>query len=303
MKEKTGTRHSGNIKNSILWAAVAVYTLLLPSIILVYWEILDSFGKEVVGKVPLAMVVLLGILYSAAVLRRRKDWRYLLFLIPCGVIAFLIMHLEPNPNKHVHIPEYTVMTWLLYAVLSRDYEGRGIFILIFFYASLLGVVDELEQGMLPSRFYGWSDMLVNSSSSIIGIFTILGLVKIKKGNWLWVKSLKEYAGIAALNLFGLTGAAFMCVHLFQVQAEEKFRGIYPEWLWAWSLLFIIAAISMLAVRFIKQRKNRKPGGIKSEEIAIPEETTAKLWIYPLLAILSYMHGLLIILSATGIEFR
>ncbi|MGB2955057.1 MAG: VanZ family protein [Anaerolineales bacterium] len=303
MKKETGIKESRFDLKIILWAAVAVYTVLLPFFIFVYRAILNSFGKEVVGKIPLAMVAILGILYSAAVLRNRKNWRYLLFLIPCGIITYLIMKYEPNPNKHIHIPEYTLMAWLLFAVLSRNYEGRGIFLLIFFYASLLGVVDELEQGILPSRFYGWSDMLVNSSSSIIGIFTILGLIKIEIGTWGWVRSLKEFKGFVALNLFGLTGAALMCIRLFQVQAGEKFWGIYPVWLWAWSLLFIITASVIVIARFFEQRRIRQTDGSQSGEIVTSEKTTAQLWVYPLLAILFYMHGLLIFLSATGIEFK
>jgi len=290
-------------REAILWAAVAVYTLLLPFFIFVYRAILNSYGKEVVGKIPLVFVVILGVMYVAAVLQRRKNLKYLLLLIPCGIIAFVIMKYEANPNKHIHIPEYVLMAWLLFAVLSRKYEGRGIFILIFFYASLLGVVDELEQGVLPSRFYGWSDMLVNSASGVIGIFTILGLVKVEAGNWEWVRSLKEFKGFAALNLFGLTGAAIMSAYLFQVQAEEQFRGIYPTWLWAWSLVFITTALLMAIGRLFRNQRDRTAGKVKSENDVSSEAKTARLWVYPLLAILFYMHSILIVLSATGIEFR
>jgi len=302
MKNKIGSSASESVLKTSLWILVAVYTLLLPFFIFVYRAILNSFGKEVVGKIPLIMVVLMGISYGVAVLRRRKNWKYLLFLIPCGIITFLIMKYETNPNKHIHIPEYVLMAWLLFAVLSRDHKGNGIFMLIFIYASLLGVVDELEQGILPSRFYGWSDMLVNSASSIIGILTIQGLIKVEAGKWEWVKQLKEFYELVWLEMLGLVGTVIMCVHLFQVQAEEKFWGIYPVWLWIWSLLFLLLTPLMVFFHFRKRQRSHQTTAAKTGIRTKTQMTTAGLWIYPMLAILFYIHALLIIMSITGISF-
>jgi hypothetical protein len=285
-----------------LWVLIAIYTFLLPYFLLVYRAILNSYGKEIVGRVPLVIVSAFGIAYVIAALRSRKEFKYLLFLIPCGVIAFLIMRLEPNPNKHIHIPEYVVMAWLLFAVLSRDYKGKGIFILIFIYASLLGVVDELEQGIIPSRFYGLSDMLVNCASAAIGVFTIMGLKKLRESNWAWTKYLKEYKGFLWLSVYGLMGAAAMVVYLFQVQASNFFWGIFPMWLWVWELLYLILAPVLIS--FILGRQRKLHYAIKGNlaKDTPPEEKTALLWIYPLLAILFYMHTLLIYISVSGVEF-
>ena len=174
----------------VLWALVAGYTYILPNFRIVYQAILNAYGVEVVGKVPLAIVAAFGAAYVLAVLRTRKDLKNLLYLLPAALIAYIIMRLEPNPNKHIHIPQYVVMTWLLLAALSRDYKGKGLFLLIFISASLLGVVDELEQGIHPARFYGWSDMLVNSASAVVGILTMLGLKPAKEGDWSWAELFK-----------------------------------------------------------------------------------------------------------------
>ena len=155
------------------------------------------------------------------------------------------MRLEPNPNKHIHIPQYVVMTWLLLAALSRDYKGKGLLLLIFICASLLGVVDELEQGIHPARFYGWSDMLVNSSSAVIGVLTILGLKPPKEGDWSWKGYLKEHKALIGLGVFGLIGAGLMCYFLFRVQAAEVFRGVYPIWLLVWNWAYLILAVILV----------------------------------------------------------
>ena len=104
---------------------MAAYTYILPNFRIMYQAILNTYGLEVVGKVPLAIVAAFGAAYVLAVLRTRKDLKNLLYLLPAALIAFIIMRLEPNPNKHIHIPQYVVMTWLLYAALSRITKAKA----------------------------------------------------------------------------------------------------------------------------------------------------------------------------------
>ena len=222
---------SQSVISILPWALVAGYTYILPNFRVIYEAILNAYGVEVVGKVPLAIIAAFGVAYVLATLRASKNLKNLLYLLPAALIAFAIMRLEPNPNKHIHIPQYVVMTWLLLAALSRDYKGKGLLLLIFICASLLGVVDELEQGIHPARFYGWSDMLVNSSSAVIGVLTILGLKPPKAGDWSWAGYLKEHKVLIRLGAFGLIGAGLTCFFLFRVQAAELFRGVYPHGCW------------------------------------------------------------------------
>ena len=198
------------VMKAILWVLVACYTFMLPNAIIVYRALVADFGKVAAGEVPFVFVVIVGIAYAAAILISHRSWKNLFFLIPCGVIAFAIMKLVDNPNKHIHIPEYVLMAWLLYAVLSKDHTGKGLLILIFVYGTMLGVVDELEQGINPARFYGLSDMTVNCASVLIGVFTIMGLKKIVATDWIWTKRLKEFKAPVSIGLFGLTGAVIMC---------------------------------------------------------------------------------------------
>jgi hypothetical protein len=211
---------------AIWWVLVAFYTFTLPDVYIIYRNLVTFFGQDVAGKVPILIVVTAGIVYMISILISQKSLKNLLFLLPCGVIAFLIMTLVSNPNKHIHIPEYALMAWLLFAALSKDHKGKGIFILIFIYASLLGVVDELEQGIHPARFYGLSDMMVNSASAVIGVFTIMGLKKVIATDWSWTTHLKEFKALLWLNLFGFVGAVLICIYLFQVQASTDFWGVY-----------------------------------------------------------------------------
>ncbi len=284
----------------IAWALIALYTFTLPDAILVYRKIVDLFGQATAGKVPFVAALILGGLYVVILVREKKNWRILLYLIPCGLIALAIFTLEANPNKHIHIPEYVLMAWLLYWVLSKDMRGGQILILVFLYASLLGVTDELQQGVHPGRFYGASDMLVNSSSALIGVFTILGLTRLEKSNWGWLKDLKGMKKLVWLAGLGLLLAGLMCFHLFRVQADDEFWGIYPTWLWVGNVVFLLLSFIGL-IRYyanLHQKKKRKAG----KQIAA-NAAEARLWVVPLLVILSYMQVLVVYLSAFRVEFK
>jgi hypothetical protein len=302
MRSKTLTNKPKNYSKATWWILVALYTFILPDFYIIYSNIVKFIGQNAAGKVPILIVAFLGIAYVVAVLVSQKSLKNLLFLVPCGVIAFLIMTLVSNPNKHIHIPEYVLMTWLLYAALSKDYKGKGLFILILIIASLLGVVDELEQGIHPARFYGLSDMLVNCSSALVGIFTIMGLKKMTAANWSWTTRLKDFSGLLGLNLFGLVGAIIMCITLFQVQAKLDFWSVYPTWLWIWNILFLILTPVVIILHIKNQRENHQ---IKRDKkvTTLPEPgKTAQLWVFPLLVILFYMHALVLYVSISGVKF-
>ncbi|MBM3146110.1 MAG: hypothetical protein FJ010_14290 [Chloroflexi bacterium] len=282
-----------------LWVLIAGYTFILPSAILIYRRLESAIGQESTGKIPLYGVLVIGTAYILYGFFKNRSLTHLLSLVPCAIIAYVIIRYEPNPNKHIHIPEYTLMAWLLYAALSRDYQGKGIFILIFLCGSMLGVVDELEQGLHPKRFYGWSDMTVNSSSTLIGIFTILGLTRRARADWKWKKHLKELGIPIGLILFGLAGAVLMCIQLFQVQARELFWGVYPLWLLAWSILFV--AVTPVTV-FLQTRRQGKNRADQAREVRLQRQT-AQLWVYPAMAILFYMHAIIVFIALTGYNFR
>ena len=75
------------------------------------------------------------------------------------------------------------MSWILFEALSIDYRGRGIFLLVFICGASLGVVDEVMHGILPERFYGWRDMIMNSAVTVIGVLTLVGLRTALAGDW------------------------------------------------------------------------------------------------------------------------
>ena len=286
-----------------IWFVIAVYTFLLPNARLAYDAIVNAFGQNAAGRVPVITVCTLGLIYALAVYRVHKSFRNLLYLIPCAVIAYLIMHLEKNPNKHIHIPEYVLMAWLLFAAFSKSYTSRDLYLLIFLCTTALGVVDELEQGIHPSRFYGWSDMLVNSASGLIGIFTLMGIKQTQKADWHWAERFRKSIAPVGLVLAGLAGAVIMCVSLFDVQTQGDFWGVYPRWLFFWNMLFLILTTLVILFDFNKNHVHVQAQKNQNKAALSTEANIFRLWILPLLVITAYMYVLVIYIAVTGTSFR
>ncbi len=291
------------MKRVLLWVLVALYTGCLPYVIFVYRAIEEHFSRAVVGKIPIVIISLFGIAYIVYIILTKKVTKRTAFIVLCPIIAYVIISLEPNPNKHIHIPEYVLMFWILFEALSIDYSGKGIFILLFICSSMLGIVDEIEQGIHPGRYYGWSDMVINSASTIIGILTITGLKKQMVGDWAWTGRLKKLKGPLGILFLGAIGVLLSCIHLFNVKENETFWGVYPIWLLAWNGLYVslgIVAVFHQHHRFHKENYTQK--NMEGSDTKTKEVVTANLWVFVLLVILFVMHALVIIIAISGWEF-
>jgi len=295
--------YSIRLRRISLWSLVAVYTIALPYAIVAYQSIQGRFSREITGQIPLAMSILLGAAYIFFGFVRKKGTRFLARLAPCAMIAAILISLEPNPNKQIHIPEYILMSWLVFQALALDYKGKGILALVFVISSMLGVVDELEQGIHSGRFFGWWDMVMNSASAGIGVILLSGLVDKDDGSWGWLKGVKSHKGILGLGLFGILGTVLACVYLFKVQEKGFFGGAYPFWLLAWNALFAAlfpAMIFSFCFRYIRGRSKLRIGG---DSICPTDLTTGYLWLFPVLSILFVINTVTVIMALAGCEFR
>jgi len=294
-----------NIKNSffprtLYWSLVVVYTLLLPYAISIYNFIEKHFSSRIAGKVPLVIILIFGIVYIVAVIKMKKGIKSWLLLLPCTIIVYAFLRIEPNPNKHIHIPEYIVMTWLLFEVLSIDYNGKGILVLVFICSNMLGIVDELMQGILPGRYYGWHDMIMNSAASVVGALTLAGLRTIPAGDWTWIGCFAQLKKTLAITFFGAVGVVFTCVYLLDVQTDLTFWGTYPSWLLGWNGLFMVAGLIImfypgLLVELAKSKNNK-------DSSRADQTVTARLWTLCPLVILTVMHGLVVFTALSGFTF-
>ena len=291
------------LRRVILWSLVAAYTVTLPYAIFVYDTIVRHCSSDVAGKIPILIIILFGVAYIFLCFLTKKGIRFLGFIVPCAVLVYIVIFFESNPNKYIHIPEYVLMTWFVFEALSIDYKGKGIFVLVFICSFMLGIVDELEQGIHPDRFYGWRDMWINFASTIIGVLTLIGLREGPSGDWAWIGYVKKLKVLLGVLLFGAIGVVVMCLYLFDVKAIGTFWEVYPLWLLGWSGIFLAlcpATILFHWRRFCKPIHNLKGGKDLNQHL---EEITAHLWIFSPFVILFIMHALVVLIALFGWDFK
>lgn len=83
-------------------------------------------------------------------------------------LAALVVPDPQAPVKRIHVIEYMALSLLIRYTMSVRLQGTALLVYSVFFASLLGVHDELIQGLHPLRTYGTRDILVNALGSAGG---------------------------------------------------------------------------------------------------------------------------------------
>lgn len=286
----------------ILWLIVAIYTYMLPYVVLVFEALQQNFSKDLVGKIPLLIIFVFAAVYLAWGIKIKKTLQVLAVAAISAIIVAIIISVESNPNKHIHIPEYVLMTWILFEVIIIDYGGKGLGFLILICASMLGVVDELLQGIHPSRSYGWIDMLINFASSVIGVLTLITLRRLPEGDWSWAQNLKTFYKSWIILFVGAGTTVWMCVMLFDMASVGVSHMQIPFWITAGVLIFILTATitighhgyGLFRLDSINQSEHKTFNS---------NQRTAHLWVVYPLTILVAINALCMGVMTTNTAFR
>lgn len=285
------------------WLLAAIYTAALPQVFSVYRSLVDQFSADLAGKIPLVLMIFFACTYIAAGFLIHKSSTHLLFLIPSLVLATAAVSLEKNPNKHIHIPEYVLLAWIIYAATADDYRGRGMPLLIFSLTSMLGVVDELAQGVHPQRSFGLRDIAMNSAGALIGILLLRGFGYRPRGDWKWISHFRKLQGLWMAALWGFIGMLAMCLCLANVTGTRTFAGIYPAWLWGWNAVYLMGSL-LVVLNWRRNQIQKRLHQISSERsILNAHAQTANLWVLPTLIILALIHFFPVAIILLGLEFR
>ena len=212
------------------------------------------------------------------------------------------MVIEYLLNPFLQIREYVLMAWILFEAISVDYRGKGIGVLIFICASMLGIVDEILQGIHPQRWYGWRDMLINAASSVIGVLTLISLRKMPEGDWSWLDNLRKFHKSLLIVLCGAAAALWMCLILHEIAAAGTQGKQFPGWLIIGGLIFVLLAGTTIGYHFrgLYRLDRVNQMGFNG---AISGQHTAHLWIIYPVSILAAIHALCIWIGTANTAFR
>ena len=89
--------------------------------------------------------------------------------------SYFIIGLEV-PEERVHFIQYGLLALLIIYSLNPWLSGVKLYLLSGLMASLFGIIDEIIQYFLPSRYFDIRDISFNISASLMGVL-LYGLLK------------------------------------------------------------------------------------------------------------------------------
>jgi hypothetical protein len=245
---RSGTRRHLIIGYSCSILLVLVYLNMFPAV----RYIVKTWGTTPVLVLPILITV--SALTAISLLLLRVRWVHqvqpVIAPIIIGIVICLVALIIPDPEapvKRIHVIEYMMLSLLIRYTMSVRLQGISLLVYSILFSSLLGVHDELLQGLHPLRTYGSRDILVNALGSTGGGFIWHGF------------KLFEHSGQAAEQADRLTPrscgylAWLFCSVLFffipLVSFRQELLPLWPAAPLAASLIFFAAAAGKMPVRF------------------------------------------------------
>jgi len=184
------------------------------------WRLIAAwFGSGQAGIAPFLISILLLAAVAAVMRKRREALAWPWIVLAAVVFAAGLALTDPAfPAKRIHVPQYFLLTVFVYRSLrSFMLEGRAIWggVLL---AAMLGGVDEIAQGALPTRSFGLWDLVTNGLGALAAGFCLRAF---SPGSRIVERSgmLLSVAGLAV-------GLGLLLV------AAEAHRGIgFPLWIY------------------------------------------------------------------------
>ena len=214
----------------LLIAGIGIYVALLPYAIFIFNSLVEVLNLGLARSLPVVVILLLGLVYFRICKNQGRGFHVRSFLVPVSLILAATILIERNPVKYAHIPEYMLLTYLLSLALFGQSQNRTVYYLLPVYGTLLGVVDEIHQGIYPGRYFGWRDMVVNAAGSSIGVLALGVFNPPEPGKPMSLAILgQQYRGVTAMLGVSLLTGALSVVYLLEV-ADNGDPSIYPQWL-------------------------------------------------------------------------
>ncbi len=175
----------------IRWTITAVYTVAifyLAQLVPLMWSTLTDWmgGVENAGNAVDAVVPIVGAAVFILALLRFRETRFTsycwLAFVFCGFAYILTLHCE-YPVERMHLLQYSLLAWLYYRSLKLDFSDRTSYIWTAIAVFLVGLTDELLQGILPERSCTFSDMVTNWCAGSLGMVGFVALQREGVRTW------------------------------------------------------------------------------------------------------------------------
>ena len=124
-----------------------------------------AFSWAVYASVAIGVLAAIHQLRRRAVPVARRQWIVLGVL--AAIFAWGTWHLRANAEEAIHLPQYAVLSLLLYRAYSRRFGDRGAYACSALLGAFLGIFDEVIQWAVPRRSFGFNDIINNVVSVLL----------------------------------------------------------------------------------------------------------------------------------------
>lgn len=170
------------------WIAVVLYTVFLYSTLTIafdlYVSLFDRMGREFMDSLMSWMYLPLGVILVVLVFLfiPRRIGVYVAFLLIA--LAFICaLEFFTIPAKRFHFLQYGPLTVLVFDALRFRCHDRYHYVWTLLIVALVGLGDEVIQGLLPDRHFGIPDVVLNSVAGLLTL-AFLGFV-VGNENYPW----------------------------------------------------------------------------------------------------------------------
>ena len=155
------------------WAALATALTAAYSSAFTPWRWLsEQLSPPALEMLPPALALLLFaiVIIRAAPHLRISAGTASAWLVTAATLALAgLLFADPAfPAKRVHVFQYALLALVVRRGLASRLDGVPLVAMSALVAALLGVHDELIQGLRPERYFGLTDILVNTVSASVG---------------------------------------------------------------------------------------------------------------------------------------
>ena len=156
------------------WLPVVAWTLFIYAVIplarAVQGWVREHWTPEVFSWAVYAAVAI-GVLAAIHQFRRRAvpvvRGQWIVLGVLAAIFAWGTWHLRGNPEEAMHLPQYGVLSLLLYRAYSRRYGDRAAYACAALVGAFLGIFDEVIQWGVPRRYFEFRDIIINVLSVLL----------------------------------------------------------------------------------------------------------------------------------------
>ncbi|MFQ5598710.1 MAG: VanZ family protein [Nitrospiria bacterium] len=160
------------------WVCVLVYTLSIYAILPFArgWQsVLRGLFDAKMNVFINLLLLTTGLMFLLWFARRLSRRRLFTFIVTLVLSFSFAMQME-LPEERIHLIQYGVLGYLCASAASATFKGMAGSLMVLALGLVIGVGDELIQGILPSRVFDWWDVSYNLG----GVFVGLAVFKIVK---------------------------------------------------------------------------------------------------------------------------